>query len=68
VAEFHRLPEHPGDCRGKNAAPQTSSENLMEAISMTSTFITAAGGEVKTALWKQSSFDLRRNPELARGR
>jgi hypothetical protein len=29
-----------------------SDPNLMEAISMTSTFITASRGEVKTLLWK----------------
>jgi hypothetical protein len=30
VAEFHRLPEHPGDCRGELRCPLKEQPNAME--------------------------------------
>src|ERR1017187_10813447 len=38
VAEFHRLPEHPGDCRGGLRCHLQSSRYGMEQISMPTTF------------------------------
>ena len=49
VADLNRLPEHPGDdcgergCRSKRVA----TDDAMEAISMTSTFIADEGRQVK---------------------
>ena len=51
VAEFHRLPEHPGDICGELHCSSTivSSHYVIERTSMTSTFITAKLREVKDA-------------------
>jgi hypothetical protein len=48
VAEFHRLPEHPGDCRGRLRCHLQSSRYGMEEISMPSTFIDRKESKVKT--------------------
>jgi hypothetical protein len=47
VAEFHRLPEHPGDCSDESSRGACRSSDGMETTSMTSTFIAASGREVK---------------------
>ena len=47
VAEFHRLPEHPGDCSDESSYGVGRSSDGMETTSMTSTFITASAREVK---------------------
>jgi hypothetical protein len=47
VAEFHRLPEHPGDCRGEVCCPLKGQPDGMELSSMSSTFINGAEREVK---------------------
>jgi hypothetical protein len=48
VAEFHRLPEHPGDCRGGLRCLLRGSRYGKERISMPSTFIDGKGRKVKT--------------------
>ena len=46
VAEFHRLPEHPGDCVMSRAVALGSGSDGMETTSMTSTFIAGPVSEV----------------------
>lgn len=49
MAEFHRLPEHPDDYGGEvRCSSLAGSNDGMERVSMTSTFIAANGCEVKT--------------------
>jgi hypothetical protein len=48
VAEFHRLPEHPDDCGFElRRSPSLSSSDVINPISMISSFIAEAGDEVK---------------------
>ena len=47
VADFHRLPEHPGDCSDESSCGMGRSSDGMETTSMTSTFIAASGRDVK---------------------
>ena len=47
VAELHRLPEHPGDCRDQLRYSNQSSIHCMESISMPSTFINGMERKVK---------------------
>jgi hypothetical protein len=54
VAEFHRLPEHPGDCSDESSCGTGRSSDGMETTSMTSTFIAASADEVKERFqWKK---------------
>ncbi len=58
MAEFHRLPDHPGDCSDEWSYGAGRSSDGMETTSMTSTFITGPADEVKERFqWKKTEED-----------
>ena len=61
VAEFHRLPEHPGDCRGEFGCAAGGSFYDMEQTSISSTFINGSEGEVKDRIPLEGETAVREN-------
>jgi hypothetical protein len=67
VAEFHRLPEHPDDCRGDVCCPFKKQPDGMELISIPSIFINGAERDVKIVEVDCARVIFREKSNISRG-